>query len=51
LAADGGTATVTITDTPTSKGTLSDTATVTASNVSQAASDDGATATVTVQGT
>jgi uncharacterized repeat protein (TIGR01451 family) len=47
----GGTATVTITVTPTTQGILADTAAVTAGNISPADSDDSATATVSVQGT
>ena len=47
----GGTATVTITVTPTIKGTVADTATVTAGNISPADGDDSATAAVIVNGT
>lgn len=50
--AGGASATVTIVVTPTGKpGTLADTATVTASDITPPDSDDSATATVTVQGT
>lgn len=49
--AAGASATITITVTPTKPGTISDSAQVTASNVSPSDSDDSASASTTVQGT